>query len=184
MAKRRGRPVEPKVEVTVEDTRNSIRYTMALQNLAYQVKDMTSLESVNQRINDYFSICEAFAQKPGIAGLALAFGVTRTTFLKWLSGTVKYIPEMVVDLLNVAFAMIDAQTEAHMLNGEIPQVAGIFIAKNSLGYQDETRIEAVHLDGRDQKRITEDLRQKYLEAGKSLVVDVPASGAKVVEEKK
>ena len=154
-----------------EHNERYILYSMHLAALAEQGIDITDKVAVRQRIEDFFNICIEDGQKPGVAGLALALGTVRQVFLRWVKGEVKYIPADVVNLMRMARSMIDAQTEAYILNGEVHPVSAIFYMKNSLDYEDVQRHQQIPVEQLNPAQNTEDLRQKYLEASQSMTVE-------------
>lgn len=100
--------------------------------------DMTNPEEIDKRIVDYFSICSEDDMKPSVAGLALAFGVDRKTLQRWCNGVESaYIPDENRLTLKKAYQFLNAQMENYMQNGKINPVAGIFLMKNNMGYEDK-----------------------------------------------
>lgn len=55
----------------------------SLTIMKWDKPDMDSLEAVQQRCFDYFSLCAENDMKPTFAGFALAFGVDRMTMWRW-----------------------------------------------------------------------------------------------------
>ena len=104
--------------------------------VAYMEKiDPHNAEEVKQRTIDYFLLCQENDMKPSVAGYALALGVTRHTLKTWLNGKVKTSNE-VKEVLEKAYAVLNALMESWMQDGKIYPVAAIFLAKNSFGYKD------------------------------------------------
>lgn len=108
--------------------------------LAYMDKiDSNDPMEVENRVIDYFKLCEANDVKPSYAGFSLALGVNRSTLSQWLSGRIRK-PREVVEILEKAYAILNAQMEDYMQDGKIPTVNGIFLMKNNLGYRDQTNV--------------------------------------------
>ena len=169
-----SRPAQKKTfypHATEEANEAYIRFSMHLATLAESGIDITDYAAVKERINAFFDICIQDGQKPGVAGLALALGTVRRNFIRWVHGDVKYIPSDVVNLMRMARSMLDAQTEAYILNGEVHPVSAIFYMKNSLDYEDVQRHQQIPADQLNPGQNEEDLRQKYLEASQSMLVD-------------
>lgn len=101
--------------------------------------DVNDPAQVQQRIEEYFSICAEDDIKPSVASFALSLGIGRTTLFAWLNGKLGTIknPES-MNTLKRAYDSINSYYEHMMNNGKINPVAGIFLMKNNLGYKDQT----------------------------------------------
>ena len=101
--------------------------------------DINDEMRVQQRIEEYFSICTEDDIKPSIASLALALGTSRFTLFDWINGRNRNITNSQSILtLKKAYDAINSYYEHMMNNGKINPVAGIFLMKNNLGYKDQT----------------------------------------------
>lgn len=146
------------------DNTQYLNHSMKMWN--WQKPDMTNPEEVNQRIADYFNLCAEDDMKPSVSGMSLAFGVNRRTLWSWISETKgKYVAEGSREALKRAYLILETQMESYMQNGKIHPVAGIFLMKNNMGYEDKTEMVIS-----PQSPIGETTDQKQLEA--QYVIDV------------
>ena len=137
--KKRTRP-DRKEALSVQsepgDNRKYLEHSMAM--LDWPDVSMREPEQVKARIGQYFQLCADDDMKPSVAGMALAFGVDRTTLWKWANGVDSaYVPAESRNLIKKAYQVLNAQMENYMQNGKINPVAGIFLMKNNMGYVDK-----------------------------------------------
>ena len=119
------------------DNAKILQYSLALSKLPKI--DVNNLQSVQARIDQFFSICAAYDIKPAIASLALSFGCNRITFFNWITGKYDVIKNKeCLNAIKNAYDIINSQYEILMNTGKINPVAGIFLMKNNLGYKDTT----------------------------------------------
>ena len=166
-AKKRGRPAgrknnKPRPDRQVAftesgDNRRMINYTLALSRLP--IIDYNNPAQMKQRIMQFFDISAEFDFKPAVATLALALGIDRMTLFNWLTGKSKRInnPECLYTL-KTAYTLINSQYEIMMNTGKINPVAGIFLMKNNLGYQDTT--QHIVTTGNDHEQSITDITSK------------------------
>lgn len=152
------------VQAEPGDNKKYLMHNMAVNALANEPLDMTNEVKVAERVTAYYQLCAKNDMKPSVAGFALAMGVNRVQLWKWLNGEVKYIPENVRKLLERAYNVLNAQMEDYMQNGKINPVAGIFLMKNNMGYEDKKEITVAPVNPLGEETPPEDLRRKYLEA--------------------
>lgn len=120
------------------DNAKILQYSLALSKLPKI--DVNNLQSVQARIDQFFSICAAYDIKPAIASLALSFGCNRITFFNWITGKYDVIKNKeCLNAIKNAYDIINSQYEILMNTGKINPVAGIFLMKNNMGYQDTTQ---------------------------------------------
>lgn len=101
--------------------------------------DINNPSAMQSRVNDYFRICSEDDIKPSVASLGLAFGISRITLFNWVTGKSGMIKtEECLNTLKAAYNSINSYYEHMMNNGKINPVAGIFLMKNNMGYQDTT----------------------------------------------
>lgn len=138
--------------------------------------DMKKPENVLERVTLYFQTCADDDMKPSVAGLALAFGIDRRTLWKWINGIQSdFVAAESRDALKKAYQILNAQMENYMQNGKINPVAGIFLMKNNMGYQDKQEVVVTPNQQLGEQIPAEKLEQKYLED----VIGVSASDYEV-----
>lgn len=126
--------------------------------------DMKKPEDVHERVTLYFQTCADDDMKPSVAGLALAFGIDRRTLWKWINGVQSdFVASESRDALKKAYQILNAQMENYMQNGKINPVAGIFLMKNNMGYQDKQEVVVTPNQQLGEQISAEKLEQKYLE---------------------
>lgn len=127
--------------------------------------DMTDPVAVEQRVLEYINLCVANDMKPSVAGMAMAFGVERTTLWKWANGVESaYIPQASRNSIKKGYQLLNALMEDYMQNGKINPVSGIFLMKNNMGYQDKQEVVLTPNTQLGDSTTPEELQQKYLEA--------------------
>ena len=126
--------------------------------------DMKKPENVLERVTLYFQTCADDDMKPSVAGLALAFGIDRRTLWKWINGIQSdFVASESRDALKKAYIILNAQMENYMQNGKINPVAGIFLMKNNMGYQDKQEVVVTPNQQLGEQIPAEALEKKYLE---------------------
>lgn len=163
--KKRTRP-DRKEALSVQsepgDNRKYLEHSMAM--LDWPDVSMREPKQVKARIGQYFQLCANDDMKPSVAGMALAFGVDRTTLWKWANGVDSaYIPTESRNLIKKAYQVLNAQMENYMQNGKINPVAGIFLMKNNMGYADKQEVVLTPNQQLGDQVPAEDLEKKYLE---------------------
>lgn len=102
--------------------------------------DMTSLEAVENRIQEYFNICAEDDIKPSVEGLAVAFDVDRKQLWRWANGVQSTIDCDISHTIKKAYTVLNLQMVDYMQNGQINPVSGIFLMKNNMAYTDSTEV--------------------------------------------
>lgn len=141
----RGHPVgaggyerpDRQVQTAPGDNTKYISHSLRLAGLPKI--SMQNPEEVEKRVTEYFTICAEEDMKPSMAGLALAFGVTRQ-YVWMLQNEVKGKNAEVVNIIKKAVQILDTQMVDYMQNGKINPVSGIFIMKNAYGYVDKQEV--------------------------------------------
>lgn len=146
--------------------------------LKWKTPDMNSLEAVQKRCFDYFNLCAKNDMKPTFAGFALAFGVDRMTMWRWCNNQPRSrkLSDPVRDTIKKSRDLINAQMEDFMQNGKINPVAGIFLMKNNMNYQDKQEVVLTPNQPLGDQASEKELEKKYIED----VIGVSADG--VVED--
>lgn len=163
---KRKAPPRPQQQVQTDPGDNSKYLSHSLKMWNWQKPDMGDANAVQQRINDYFSLCNEDDMKPTVSGMALAFSVNRKTLWKWVNGIeCEFVSKESRDTLKKAYSILECQMENYMQNGKINPVSGIFLMKNNMGYEDKTEMVIT-----PQSPIGETTGQKELAA--DYVIDV------------
>lgn len=164
--KRPDRTEAVSVHTDPGDNRKYLQHTMRMWD--WPEVDMREPEQVSERIEQYFGICIEDDMKPSVAGLACAFGVDRKTIWAWANGVdSKTLPTESRNLIKKAYQNLNAQMENYMQNGKINPVAGIFLMKNNMGYQDKQEVVLTPNNQLGEAASAEELQQKYIEAAAS-----------------
>lgn len=159
------------------DNTKYINHSMTI--MKWDKPDMNSLEAVQKRCFDYFSLCAGNDMKPTFAGLALAFSIDRRTLWKWCNDApdARKLAAPIRDTIKKSRDLINAQMEDFMQNGKIHPVAGIFLMKNNMNYTDQQEIVLKPDSPLGESASAEELKKKYLE-------DVAGSGATIIDGEK
>lgn len=165
IVKKRTRPDRKEalsVHTELGDNRKYLEHSMVM--LDWPDVNVREPEQVKERMGMYFALCAQDDMKPSVAGMALAFGVDRTTLWKWANGVdSKTLPPESRNLVKKAYQLLNAQMENYMQNGKINPVAGIFLMKNNMGYADKQEVVLTPNQQLGDQVPAEDLEKKYLE---------------------
>lgn len=137
----RGPDKTPRVRTTDKRLPEGVAREYLAHNMklaAFGKCDMSDLAAVENRINDYFTVCYDDDHKPTFTGLALAFGVDRNTLYRYTTGELGAKNPDVRHAIKRAATILNSQMEDYMTNGKINPVSGIFLMKNNFGYKDQT----------------------------------------------
>ena len=156
----KGKRPDKAERVEPGDNARYLKHSLRLANLP--PVNMKDPEEVKYRINQYFNICIEDDMKPGVAALAVSFGLDRRDLWRYREGQIGKNPE-VRDLLKRACHLVETQMESYMQNGKINPVSGIFLMKANFGYEDKQTIE-VRQKPEEIPATDEELRLKYQEA--------------------
>lgn len=124
--------------------------------------DTSDAKQVEERINEYFTICFKNDMKPSVAGLALAIGVGRKALWEWANGINR--KETHRNVIKKAYQMLDAQMSDYMQNGKINPVSGIFLMKNNFGYTDKTEVVVTPNNPLGAETSQKELEDKYMKS--------------------
>lgn len=125
---------------------------------------------VEKRVAEYMAVCTEYNVKPTFAGLTLAFGLSKSTFMRHATGEVQSMPG-VMEELETAIAMINDILETAMSEGKTPTVSGIFLLKNNFGYKDQSEVTVKPSPALGTGKSQKSLESEYLD---SVVIDPPA----------
>lgn len=98
-------------------------------------------KELKERINEFFSFCEAEQIRPGIETLSLALGVSRMTLHNW-SRQIGCDAER-SEIINSARQAIIAFVEVAGMSGHLNPATWIFTMKNIANWSDQISIETV-----------------------------------------
>lgn len=125
--------------VNMEAGDNS-RYTShSLEIASLPPIDLNDPTAVWMRIQEYFAIAVKNDMKPTLAGVSLALGVSRATFIGWAAGD-RRIGQPQCKIAQKVYQILNSSWEDYMLNGKVNPASGIFIGKNNFGYSDEQKL--------------------------------------------
>lgn len=147
------------VQTQPGDNRKYLEHSMKMWD--WPKVDMRDEKAVAQRCFDYFQLCADDDMKPTVEALAFAFGVDRKTLYRWVTGQSR---ESICPTIKKAYEIITIQMANYMQNGKINPVAGIFLMKNNMGYQDKSEVVLTPNNLLGEQTSPEALEQKYLEA--------------------
>lgn len=136
------------------DNAKVLKHNMAITE--WGAVDMFSKAKVKERVKRYFSLCVSQDMSPTLPGLALAFGVSRFVFQRWVNGA-DVSPDVATELYH-AVCVIDADSAQKMVRGMVHPKSGEFLMKNTLGYRDETTVVQEHVEKRPS---VEAIKEKY-----------------------
>lgn len=140
--KKRTRPDKAEqwqLKVDGKELQTQIDFAVTLFNLPDI--DTNDAKAVQNRLGEYFTLCNQFQMKPSFAGMASALGVDRATLWKWCNDLTPSKPRSVVDTVKKARNMLNNMLESWMQNGQVNPVVGIFLGKNNFNYADKTEVE-------------------------------------------
>lgn len=169
----RGRPVgtggnerpdrSESLQVHTDPGDNTKYISFALLLRALPKVDMNSVEDVSERITKYFELCAEYDMKPGMAGLAAAFGYDRKSLWEYTNGRMAKNQE-VSDTIKKAAQSLDLIMESYMQNGKINPISGIFLMKNNLNYSDKQEVVVTAQSPLGDTKDTKALEEKYGES--------------------
>lgn len=158
---RPGRSELCKVQTEPGDNKKYLEHSLKMWR--WPPVDTKQPEQVEARILEYFQLCADDDMKPSVAGLAMAFGLDRRRLWEIVTGQSK-LTTLVVDTIKKAYQILNMQMENYMQNGKINPVAGIFLMKNNMGYQDKSEVVLTPNSPLGDQKTPEELQQQYIEA--------------------
>lgn len=175
MGHRKGDPrPDEQVQIDPEDLKRFI--TAAHTRSKTQKCDMSDPDAVAARYDWYVQSCIDNNLRPGVAGLASAFGYSRDWLKEMEKGNVKSVPRESVDMLKRAWGMLEDLLEQYMLTGKIHPAPGCFFMKNHFGYKDETETVIIKRDPYETGD-PQEIAQRYL-SGMAPALDAPQENAR------
>ena len=111
-----------------------------------------SVEVLENKINDYFKVCDEIGEPYTITGLADHLEVTRQTLLNYTNKDTEFFVT-----IKKAKTKIERQYEMRALRGEYNSAVAIFLMKNNFGYVDKTEQEVVVKEKSKAEKLSETL---------------------------
>lgn len=159
--KRPDRKEAMSVQTEPGDNRKYLEHNLKMWD--WPSVNMKEPEQVKERIGGYLQLCAEDDMKPSVAGLALAFGVSRNTLWRWSNGIdCVTFPTESCDLIKKAYQFLNAQMEDYAQNGKVNPVTAIFLMKNHFGYADKQELVLTPNQQLGDQVSPEDLQRKYL----------------------
>ena len=115
------------------DNSKYLAHNLAVMRMpAIQISD---IQQVEQRINEYLALCIDHDMKPTLKGFCNSLKIARSTLFEWKRGTYRANTHQAV--ICQVYDMLEALWEDYMQNGKINPICGIFLGKNNFGYLDK-----------------------------------------------
>lgn len=150
------------------DNAKFMRVNMVLFNM--EKIDMTDIDAVQSRINEFFMLYAENDMKPTVAGMAMALGMDRRRLWEIKTGnkgiSTPDLPLSVQDTIKKAYILMENLWETYMNSGKVNPVAGIFLGKNNYGYQDKTEYVLTPNQQSDNDYDADAIRERYLATDK------------------
>ena len=161
---KRKRPDSSWMQSPHADPGENTRYMKhSLEMWEWKKPDMTNPQAVSERVMDYFKLCEQNDMKPSVEGMAVAFRIDRRSLWRYANGLNTTTPRESVEVLKTAYDIINAQMADYMQGGKINPVAGIFLMKNNMGYEDKTEMVLTPNNPLGTEQSAEEVAAKYAE---------------------
>ena len=133
---RGGKNNTPNVQpLDVEPGDNTKFLTHAMKVRALPRIDTSDPVQVEDRINEYLTMCAVDDVKPSVKGFLNALRIAKSTLWEWKQGNYRSGTHQAI--IVEAYDLLEALWEDYMLNGKINPVSGIFLGKNNFGYTDK-----------------------------------------------
>lgn len=133
---RGGKNNTPNVQpLNVEPGDNTKFLTHAMKVRALPRIDTSDPVQVEDRINEYLTMCAVDDVKPSVKGFLNALRIAKSTLWEWKQGNYRSGTHQAI--IVEAYDLLEALWEDYMLNGKINPVSGIFLGKNNFGYTDK-----------------------------------------------
>lgn len=115
------------------DNAKFLRHALTIRE--WPLIDTNDPVQVQNRINEYFTLCMADDIKPTVKGFLNALRIAKSTLWEWKQGNFRADTHQAIIL--GAYDVLEEMWEHNMMNGKINPVTGIFLGKNNFGYQDK-----------------------------------------------
>lgn len=138
--------------------------------LSYADKPVTNDVELAQRIDEYFILCEKFAQLPQVMFIGVFCGIGRDRFMDFINGSDRFGK----DTRKIACL---ARDRIHSLEAMLAtfgvgdRSAYIFNAKNFYGMKDEQSVEVTHKESIADTESREEISKRYADIEDEDVID-------------
>lgn len=162
--KKRRSPAHSEMQSPHTNPGDNTRYMQhSLTMMEWKKPDLRDPVAVKNRVLQYFELCRQNDMKPSIEGLGVAFGTNRKVLWKYVNGLLHTCSPESREVLASAYDVINAQMADYMQNGKINPVAGIFLMKNNMGYEDKTEMVLTPNSALGEEQRPDEIAQKYAE---------------------
>lgn len=159
---------KPQKEVKLPGT-NRRTLLNAMEALKHPRVDVKDTKAIEQRITDYLNFCVKQDISPTVQGCANWLGVAVTTLSAWYQGA-KATPEH--QLVAAKFyAIVQDIWAQDMHEGDINNIAGIFVGKSMFGYKDTQEIVVTSRVSNELTAADLIAESKMLPGGADLIID-------------
>lgn len=111
-----------------------------------------SVEILEERIKEYFELCDITKEPYTVTGLADHLEVTRQTLLNYTNKDTEFFAT-----IKKAKTKIERQYELRALKGEYNSAVAIFLMKNNFGYVDKTEQEVKVTERTKAEKLSDEL---------------------------
>lgn len=148
------------------DNAKFMKVNMVLFNM--EKIDITDIDAVQSRINEFFMLYAENDMKPTVAGMAMALDMDRRRLWEIKTGnkgiTTPDLPPSVQDTIKKAYVLMENLWETYMNSGKVNPISGIFLGKNNYGYSDKQEYVLTPNTQSDNDYDAEAIRERYLAA--------------------
>ena len=165
--KKRGRPKGSKNKLPAKTRKDNIQAVLSdetrerINNFNFALFQLPKVDRndenmILERINQYFSMCNAFSVSPTIASFAAALRIDRTTLWSWINNKQGEIKNAkVIDTLKDVYTIINSQYEMMLTEGKIIPVSAFFLMQNNYGYKQQS--DHVLITNQEKEENTQDI---------------------------
>ena len=140
--------------------------------------DWSNPDEIRNRVVDYFRIMSETNCRPTVAGLSMAFGMSRQMLTNLKAGryskTGAYgaMTEEGQNELRKAYEMLEVLYESYCMNDDINPMIAIYMGTNNYGYKNASQVDVnTPALETDKQPTAEDIRLKYAQASANLPSD-------------
>lgn len=149
----------------------------AMEALKHPRVDVKDPQAIEQRITEYLNFCVEKDISPTLQGCSNWLGISITTLSAWYSGA-KATPEH--QLVAARFyAIVQDIWAQDMHEGDVNNIAGIFVGKAMFGYKDTQEIVVTSRSSNELTAADLIAESKMLPGGDNLIID---GEAKILED--